>query len=153
ASDGAATEGDTDACTDWSKLDRASLEPLPETPYTATLEHVWETLRTKHWDTTLACLDWPAIRQQYGERLTEAEDVTAAYRIMGEMLGELGTSHLGMVPPHEQTEGEPRSGTVGGSAIVPISVRVVGDEAIVVDDARHGFRSGIPRGAVLVGVE
>src|SRR5690606_14032385 len=83
-----------DACKSWADFDASSEPALPQTPYTKTFEQVWSTVLTKHYDPTLGCLDWPAIRVEYGTKLAEAKDEAAAYKLMNEMLGQLKQSHL-----------------------------------------------------------
>jgi carboxyl-terminal processing protease len=142
-----------DTCRSWADLDVGTLPALPATPYTATFEQVWRTVLAKHYDPTLGCLDWPAVRLDYGTKLTEAKDEGAAFALMQQMLGRLGQSHLAVVPPRERVAGEPRAAVKSGDARVPIEVRVIGGEAVVVDDALEGNKSGIPRGAALLAVD
>lgn len=155
--DGADTKPDPDAtkdaCRSWEDLDVGTLPALPQTAYTATFEQVWRTVLEKHYDPTLGCLDWPAVRMEYGSKLAEAKDDAAAFDLMRQMLGRLGQSHLAVVPPQERVAGEPRAAVKSGDARVPIEVRVLGGEAVVVHDALDGKKSGIPRGAALLAVD
>ncbi len=147
-----ATDSD-DACRSWSDLDLDTLETLPETPYNAAFETVWRTVLEKHYDPTLNCLDWPAIRVEYGAQLADAKDDAAAFELMTKMLARLGQSHLAVVPPREQVAGEPRAAAKTGDAHVPIVVRVLDGEAIVVDAAAHGQKSGLPAGAAILSID
>jgi carboxyl-terminal processing protease len=154
AADAAKTETPApDACRSWAGLDPSSLPALPDTPYTATFEQVWRTVLEKHYDPTLGCLDWPAVRVEYGTKLEQAKDEAAAFDLMRQMLGRLGQSHLAVVPPQQRVAGEPRAAVKSGDARVPIEVRVVGGEAIVVHDALDGKKSGIPRGAAILAID
>ncbi|MEX1369484.1 MAG: S41 family peptidase [Nannocystaceae bacterium] len=147
-------ESADETCPSFIGLDVTELPPLPQTPYTPTLEKVWVTVLDKHYDPTLNCLDWPAVRQEYGAKLVDAQDEQAAFEIIAQMLGRLGQSHLAVVPPRKPVAGEPRAAVKSGNAEVPISVRVIGGEAVVVDPAKHGGRaSGIPGGAALLAVD
>jgi carboxyl-terminal processing protease len=148
----AAAEGD-DECRNWSDLDLSTLEPIPESQWSETFEVVWRTVLLKHYDPTLACLDWPALRQTYAQRLAEAKADEEAYELMNDLLGELGQSHLAVMPPRARTEGEPRSGEVAGSATVPIRTRLVEGNVVVTHAAVDGVRSGIPAGAALVAID
>lgn len=141
------------ACRSWAGLDVTTLPALPQTAYTATFEQVWRTVLTKHYDPTLGCLDWPAVRLEYGQKLAEVKDEAAAFGLMRQMLGRLGQSHLAVMPPRERVAGEPRAAVASGDARVPIEVRVIGGEAVVVKDALEGKKSGIPRGAALLAVD
>lgn len=134
------------SCRDWSDLDVASLPALPETPYTATLDHAWRTILEAYYDPTFGCRDWPELRTEYGQKLTEAKDEAQAYATMNAMLGELGQSHLAIVPPSKRVAGEPRTqATAGGT--VPASLRLIDGELVVVDARRHGLDSKLPAGA------
>ena len=72
---------------------------------------------------------------------------------MNAMIGELGQSHLAIMPPSARMEGEPREGAESRPAVVPITVRFFGDQVVIVDDAAHGVRSGLPRGASIVSID
>ena len=135
-------------CVDHGALDPTTLPPLPETPYTATLEQVWEIVRTKHFDPTLGCLDWPAIRLETGAAVAAAPDAAAAYAAMNAMLGRLGQSHFRVMPPGDAGAEEAR-----GPASAPIAIRLIEGRAIVVDDAVGGRASGVPRGAEVIAVD
>jgi carboxyl-terminal processing protease len=142
-----------DACKSWAGFDASTQPALPDTPYTKTFEQVWATVLTKHYDPTLGCLDWPAIRVEYGSKLAEAKDEAAAYGLMNQMLGRLKQSHLAVVPPGRARAGEPRGGTVMGPATVPARVRVVEGVVTVVDPKVGGKKSGLPGGAQIVAVD
>ncbi len=136
------------ACPSWADLDVSTLAPLPETPYTATFEQVWRTVRDKHYDPTLNCQDWPARRLEFGAQLAAASDAPAAYATMNAMLGTLGQSHFKVVGPSQAT---PTVAT--GSAVVPIRVRVIEDQVVVVETAVGGAVSKVPQGAVLLAID
>jgi len=135
------------ACADYSELDPRSLPALPETPHTATFEAVWRMVLEKHFDPTLACQDWPALRTEYGAKLVDAKDRAEAYAIMNELLDRLGQSHFRVIPPSADAGADtgPR-----GSAQAPLSARWIDEELVVVDGAVGGVDSGIPNGAVLL---
>lgn len=137
-----------DSCPSWSTLDVASQPALPATPYTATFEQVWRTVLEKHFDPTLGCQDWPALRLEYGKRLAEAADAKAAYATMNALLGTLKQSHFKVVPPSGAAPT-----TASGPARTPIHVRLVGGDVVVVDAKVGGVDSGVPRGAVIVAVD
>lgn len=136
-----------DGCRSWADLDPATLPPLPETPYTPTFERVWRTVLEKHFDPTLACKDWPALRSEYGARLTAVADAPAAYTVMNDLLETLGQSHFKVVPPHSGLEPDDKA---GGPARVPVHVRMIGEQLVVVDPKVGGVDSGVPAGAALV---
>lgn len=143
----------TPTCHPWTAEDLAKLEPLPAGPHVAAFEYVWRTVAEKHYDPTLGCLDWVALRGHYGPRVADAgSDAAAAYALINELLGLLGQSHLHATAPSGASVRERE----GGPATVPIVVRWVpvdrGVErraVIVVDDAVDEHSSGIPRGAIV----
>jgi carboxyl-terminal processing protease len=145
-------------CRSWDKLDASTLAPLPQGPHVAAFEQIWRTIADKHYDPTLACLDWPALRERYGARVAEAgNDTAAAYAAINEMLGLLSQSHLHATPPSEASAAHERS---SGPATVPITVRwlpiearSVTSRAVVVDEAVDAHPSGVPRGAILLAVD
>lgn len=132
------------ACRAWNDLDLGGLPPLPETPYTATFEQVWRTVLQKHYDPTLGCKDWPAMRREYGAKLADAKDAAAAYAVMNDLLNALGQSHFKVIPPRRDVTPE-----TGGPARVPVHVRLLGEQIVVVEPKLGGVDSGLPRGAVI----
>lgn len=144
--------GEADACRDWSGLDPATLPALPSSEYTETFDHAWRTILTRHYDPTIGCTDWPALRAEYGEKVAAAKDQAAAYALMNEMLGRLKQSHMVIVPPGVKSKGEPRSGAATHNGVVPIRTRVIKDQVVITDAKAHGFRTGVPVGSLLTAV-
>ncbi|MCA9683676.1 MAG: hypothetical protein KC457_15860 [Myxococcales bacterium] len=143
-------------CRSWEDIDVSKLPALPAGAHVEAFDTVWRTVAQKHFDPTLACLDWPAIRASYGERVAAAADAQAAYAIINEMLGLLGQSHLHATPPTAASTRERDT----GPAMVPIAVRWLpmspkseDRRAVVVDGAVGGNPSGVPLGAVLTSVD
>lgn len=141
-------------CRSWAELDYDKLEELPAAPHMAAFDQAWRTVAQKHYDPTLACLDWLALRKLFSKRVLEAgEDAGAAYAAINEMLGLLGQSHLHATAPTRSSRARD-----SGPAVVPIRVRWIprapGEArvATVVEEAVDGVPSGIPRGAILTAV-
>ncbi|MFO7567805.1 MAG: S41 family peptidase [Enhygromyxa sp.] len=143
----------TPTCKAWTAEELGELEPLPAGPHVAAFEYVWRTIAEKHYDPTLACLDWVALREHYGKQVAEAgTDAAAAYAAINEMLGLLEQSHLHASAPSGATV----PAREGGPATVPIVVRWLQVErgadrraVVVVDEAVDGHSSGLPRGAIV----
>jgi carboxyl-terminal processing protease len=131
-------------CTDWSKLDVSTLDPLPDTPFTSTFEQVWRRVLEKHYDPTIACLDWPALRKQYGDRLAHVGDANEAIEIMKALIGELDQSHFAVINTGKWRAEDGKR----GPARPPVLVRWIEDQAVVV---RGG--GGIAAGAILVAID
>lgn len=138
-------------CRDWSNLDLDMLEPLPPGRWIPTFEAAWRTVWARHYDPTLGCLNWPALRSEYGAQVASAQDATTAFEAMNAMLHRLGQSHLAVIPPAEVGENKPD--LVPGPGVIPIRVRLLEDEFVITDAAAHGRSSGLPAGATLVAIE
>lgn len=146
----------TRSCQAWTPADLQGLAALPEGPHVAAFEQVWRTVAEKHYDPTLACLDWIVLRDHYAAKVAEAgTDAQAAYAAINEMLGLLEQSHLHATAPSGSTVRARES----GPATVPIVVRWLPIErgtdqraVVVVDEAVDGHPSGLPRGAIVTRV-
>ena len=130
-------------CVDYEELDTSTLPKLPEGEYIPVLEQVWERVREKYYDPTIGCLDWPAIRTEYAEKVAKAESGTEAYRLMNEMLGKLEQSHFKL---HQPGRGDEET---QGPASPDFEVRYVDEEIIVV----RSDIAGVPLGARLEAVD
>lgn len=142
----------SNACRDWSTLDVSTLPALPPSRHAKLLDEVWTTILHKHFDPTLHCLDWPALRLQYGEIVARAKDDAAAHAAINQMLGELEQSHLGLVPPRgaeADAEDAPQAPR-GGVAIVPI---LVGDDVVASATPWHGTKPALPAGARITAID
>lgn len=140
-------------CKSWADLDPSTLPALPPGEYVPTMDTVWSTLLAKHYDVTLSCTDWPAIRAWYGEQVAAASSEDDAAKLINGMLQELGQSHVAFVPGSKRSHGEARSNTGGGPAMVPVQVRWIDGAAVIVDAKRYGLDSGLPAGATVLAVD
>ncbi len=147
------TKAIASACRDWSKLDVQALPPLPAGPHVAMFEQVWRTILDKHYDVTLGCKDWPALRESYGKQVAVAKDEAEAYRLTNALLAELGQSHLGVIAPRGAAAAEPGQERPRGPGRVPVTVVVVGEHVAVRTADWQGGKVKIPAGAVLVAID
>jgi carboxyl-terminal processing protease len=141
----------SNACRDWSTLEVATLPALPPSRHAKLLDQVWTTILQKHYDPTLHCLDWPALRMQYGEIVASAKDDAAAHAAINQMLGELEQSHLGLIPPRggEADADDAPQLQRGGVAIVPV---LVGDDVLATATPWHGSKPAVPAGARITAI-
>ena len=65
----------------------------------AILDAAWKTVRDKHYDKTLGGVDWNAVRAKYEPLALAAPSDAAFYRVLNQMIGELGQSHMLIVGP------------------------------------------------------
>ncbi len=142
-------QASTERCPSFALLDVATLPELPASKHVATLEQVWRKVLEKHYDPTLGCRDWPALRQRYGARLVGVSDQAEAYAIINEMLTELGQSHLRLFDSRARADEEERV----GPALPPLSVRWLEDRLVVVSSAVTGKRSAVYAGAILLAID
>jgi carboxyl-terminal processing protease len=95
----------------------------------------WTAVRDKDFDKTLAGLDWEAMRAKYQPLALAAPDEPTFYRLLNEMLGALGQSHLevhgpGDLPAGDVDEVEPAP-QPGAAAVVEVGMDA-GDPGLVV---------------------
>ena len=91
-------------------------------------EHVWQTVRDKHWDPRLGGLDWQAVHDELKPKIDEAANMDQAREVMGSMLARLKQTHFGIVPAQVYEELDSpgaRDGTCG------LEARVIEDQALV----------------------
>ena len=62
----------------------------------------WTAVRDKHFDKTLGGLDWEGLRKKYQPLALGAPDEPTFYRMLNQMLGQLGQSHLQVHGPGEE---------------------------------------------------
>jgi len=67
----------------------------------------WTAVRDKHFDKTLGGLDWDGLRRKYEPLALAAPDEPTFYRLLNEMLGLLGQSHLQVHGPGEEAAPPP----------------------------------------------
>ena len=147
AVDAAAESAGAEAtCVDWSKKDLDDLPPLPSSEHAALLDRVWRLVAEKHYDPTLGCVDWLAVRRRYGAKLAKAEDTDAAYAVINDMLGELEQSHFRLFEPVGSQEQV-------GPATPPMQVRWIEDQLVVVEREAEAGAGKVPMGAVLESVD
>ncbi|HWB80100.1 MAG TPA: S41 family peptidase [Nannocystaceae bacterium] len=140
---------DAPRCADLSLLDVSKLPPLPESPHAQTLQQVWQKVLEKHYDPTLGCVDWPALRLSYAQKLVGVDDRNQAYDIINEMLGELGQSHFRLFAPGGRSEGDERV----GPAEPPLRVRWVDERLVVTQSQAKGHLGAVRPGSTLLAVE
>ncbi|RMF70816.1 MAG: hypothetical protein D6744_18890, partial [Planctomycetota bacterium] len=64
----------------------------------ASFDHVWRTVRDKHYDPELGGIDWEGVRAELRPRVEAARSIDEARAVMREMIGRLGESHFAIIP-------------------------------------------------------
>jgi carboxyl-terminal processing protease len=72
----------------------------------AILDAAWKLVRDKHYDKTLGGVDWNAVRAKYEPLALGAPSEAAFYRVLNQMIGELGQSHMLIVGPGSEDDDE-----------------------------------------------
>src|SRR5690606_32130533 len=132
-------------CRDWSTLDPSELPPLTEGAHAPLLDQVWRRVLEKHYDPTLGCLRWGALREVYARKVAEAATDAEAYAHINAMLDELGQSHLRLFPP-------PRDEDTAGPASPALTVRWIEDGLVVVRSEAVGPQGPVHAGATLLAI-
>jgi sarcosine oxidase subunit alpha len=72
------------------------------------LDAAWTLVRDKHYDKTLGGIDWKAVRAKYEPLALGAPSEATFYRVLNQMIGELGQSHMLITGPgaEEQDDAE-----------------------------------------------
>src|SRR5262245_17432081 len=66
-----------------------------------TFERIWKTIDEKFWDPTFGDVDWKGAHDRYAPQLAALKSDKEFYDLMNKMLGELKTSHMGVISPDE----------------------------------------------------
>jgi carboxyl-terminal processing protease len=111
-------------------------------------EHVWQTIRDRHFDPTLGGLDWQAVHDELLPKVENAKSAEEARGAMVDMISRLHQSHFAIIPAdvYKNIEAPAAKGDRGGST--GIQIRVIDGRAIVTSVApgtpaeRAGVRPG-----------
>src|ERR1041384_7448082 len=76
----------------------SGLSPAERQANLDSFEHVWKTVRAKHWDPKLGGLAWQAIHDELRPKVENATSMEQARAAMQEMLMRLKQTHFGIVP-------------------------------------------------------
>jgi carboxyl-terminal processing protease len=114
-------------------------------------DHVWTTIRDKHWELRPGGLDWQAVRDELRPRVEGATTLVEAREVMIEMIQRLGQSHFAIIPASVYEE----LGTDGGDGTTGIVVRVLDGRALVVavEDGSPAAGAGVRPGWIVTGVD
>ena len=124
----------------------------------------WTAVRDKHFDKTLGGLDWDGLRAKYEPLALAAPDEPTFYRLLNEMLGLLGQSHLQVhgpgdeaspppdeipIPPTKTTAAEPVQSTGSDYGDPGVLVRIIEGKPTITrvrpgsSAAKTGLRPGL----------
>jgi carboxyl-terminal processing protease len=109
---------------------------------------VWRTVKEKHFDPTFGGVDWDKVREKYAPRVAAAKSDLEFYGLLQQMLGELGQSHFGIIPPGafvEEKAAEPSNGTAG------LDLKLIDRQAVItrVEPGSGAARAGLRPGYII----
>jgi len=116
-------------------------------------EHVWKTVRDKHWQVKPGGLDWQAVHDELRPAIEKADSMEAARAVMRDMVGRLHQTHFAIVPAELYADvgddSKAHDDTIG------LDVRVVESQALVtsVDAGSPAERAGVQRGWEIVQID
>ena len=64
----------------------------------ASFDHVWTTIRDKHYDANLNGNDWEAVRSELRPQIEVADSESSARAVLRNMIDRLGESHFAIIP-------------------------------------------------------
>ena len=92
----------------------------------ASFDHVWQTIKDKHWDLAMVGPAWDRARRELRPRVAAARSVAEARAAMTSLLARLGQSHFGIIAASAATDtGRCDPGDLG------LDVRVIAGSAVV----------------------
>lgn len=94
-------------------------------------DHVWTTIRDKHWDPEMGGLDWDALREELRPKVVQATDRAAARAVTDELISRLGLSHYAIIPAEAYAALDLPDGQGALDGWTGLDVRVVDDRALV----------------------
>ena len=106
----------------------ADLTPGQRQANIDSFEHVWQTVRDRHWEARPGGLDWQAVHDELRPKIDSAKSTGEARAVMSDMLARLHETHFGIFPAEVYKELESPGATDGQPGI---DVRVLDDHAIV----------------------
>jgi carboxyl-terminal processing protease len=114
-------------------------------------EHVWKTVRDKHWDPKLNGVDWQAVHDELEPKVEGAKTMAEARVAITAMLERLGQTHFGIVPSDIYSDVEADE---AGEATPGMDVRVIDGRVLVtsVEEGSPAAARGIRPGWEIVRV-
>ena len=94
-----------------SALAGQTLTPAKRQLNIDSFEHVWKTVRDKHWDPKLNGVDWQAAHDELLPKVEQAATMDEARAAMSALLSRLKQTHFGIVPVDAYKELDQKNGT------------------------------------------
>jgi carboxyl-terminal processing protease len=116
----------------------AQMSPQDRAVQLESFEHVWKTIRDKHWDTRPGGLDWQKVHDELRPKAEKAKDASEIRGYIHDMLGRLKQSHFKLIT-YADFKDLDLENTAWGVGEAGFEARVLGDKAYVVS-----VQQGVP---------
>ena len=118
-------------------------------------EHVWTTIRDKHWEKKPGGLDWQAIHEEFRPRVERAKDTAEVRALLREMLARLHQTHFSIIPGDVYQALGPADPDAGGDGSPGIDLRILDHQAVVTrtDPDSPAEKAGVKPGWIVVSVK
>ncbi len=131
-----------------SRPEVMGVAPGPSELRQKTFDIVWRTVKDKHFDPTFGGVNWDKVREKYSPRAAEVKSDAELHSLLQQMLGELGQSHFGILPPEAVASDEAsrqKEGDIG------IDVRALDGRIVItsVDEGSKAASAGLKAGFVI----
>jgi tricorn protease len=94
-------------------------DPSPSTRQ-QTFEKAWQVVRDGYYDPKLKGVDWKAAHDRYAPKVDQVKSDEEFYDLLREMLGLLGDSHLGVMPPWDYLDQDATPATSAKQSAAPV---------------------------------
>ena len=121
--------------------DKSELKPEFDRPTQIdSFDTVWKTIKDVHWDSELAGAKWDKLRDEYRPQIEKAESIIEVRSLLGNMLSQLGQSHIGIIPSESYQILEEQA-NAGGEGVSGLTLRLV-ENQLVVTNVRNDSPAG-----------
>jgi carboxyl-terminal processing protease len=109
----------------------AQMSPQDRAVQLESFEHVWKTIRDKHWDPNPGGLNWQKVHDELRPKAEKARDAAEIRGYIHDMLGRLKQSHFKLIT-YSDFKDLDLENTAWGVGEAGFEARVLGDKAYVV---------------------
>jgi carboxyl-terminal processing protease len=139
------------------------LTPAERSANLESFEHVWSTIRDKHWDLEQTGVDWQKVHDELKPKLEAAKSMDAAREVLNDMVGRLKQTHFGIFPGevyHDLDSKDSKTALSAEDSITDeanpgIGLRVLEGRAVVteVDAGSPAAKQGVRPGWIITRVD
>lgn len=118
-------------------------------------EHVWKTVRDKHWDAKIGGLDWQAIHDELRPKLEAAETEEQARAVIVGMLQRLRQTHFAIIPAEAYQSMHGKEAKESDIGQCGIDIRIIDGRPVVssIDADSPAREAGVQTGWEVVRID